>query len=148
MKPAEKRSLRNRAERGETRRCAVQVKAECEPGEVHTNGDGLGIQIKEEPLPREIGERHDGDSSSCSDAKPDTATPGSGVRVKDEWDSEPRPRCELGEAAVKEESEPWIKEEGGREEEAGDAGNIQEDGGEGEQVCTGRSQWFGVVWVQ
>lgn len=150
MKSAKKKSLRNKAKRGEKQPDEVTVKTECESEEgsheVYTNGDGLNIQIKEEPHSQEISEESKGDSpSSCVDTKPDTVTPGSDVHlqqghIKDEHDSDHQLEYEFTEAAVKEEAESVIKEERDREEEADDAGNIKKDGGEGEEVCTGMSQ--------
>lgn len=185
MKSAKKKSLRNKAKRGEKQHDVVVVKTESEleedsrdvytngdglvvktesgleedtlevytngdgliikteseleedSQEVNASGDGLNIQIKEEPHSQEIGEeqQHNGDSSSCSDTKPDTVASWSGVHhhqalVKDECDSDHQPHNEFTETAVKEESESWIKEERDGEEEAE----------EGEGICTGSSQ--------
>lgn len=158
MKSAKKKSLLNKAKRGEKQHDAVTVKTEYEAqleGEMeedvkegYTNGEGLNIQIKEEPHSQEIGEEHrGGDASSCFDTKPDTVTFRPDVHhqhghVKDEPDSDHQPEYEFTagyEAAVKEESDSWIKEERDCEQEAEDAGNIQEGNGEEEEVCTGRS---------
>lgn len=145
MKSAKKKSLRNKAKRGEKQHDMVIVKTESELEEgsdqVYTNGDGFNIQIKEEPHSQEISGGHSGDPTSCADTKPDTVTSRSDVQhqqahVKEECESDHQPEYEF--AAVKEESESWIKEERGGEEEAGDAGNLQEDYEEEQQVCTGR----------
>lgn len=149
MKSAKKKSLLHKAKRGEKRHDAVTVKTECEAeldGEVqeedvkegYINGDGLNIQIKEEPHSQEISEEHgEGDTACCFDTKPDTGTLKADLEhLKDEPDSDPQPEFELTagyEAAVKEESNSWIKEE------AEDGANIQEDDGEQEQVCTGKN---------
>lgn len=158
MKSAKKKSLLNKAKKGEKQHNAVIVKTEYEAqldGEVeedvkegYTNGDGLNIQIKEEPHSLEISEEHRGDTSSCFDTKPDSLTFRPDVHLqqghlKDEPDSDRQPEYEFTaeyEAAVKEESDSWIKEERDIEEEAENAGNIQEDYGEEEEICTGRSQ--------
>lgn len=161
MKSAKKKSLLNKAKRGEKQHDAVTVKTEYEAqleGEMeedvkegYTNGDGLNIQIKEEPHSQEIGEEHrGGDASSCFDTKPDTVTFRPDVHhqhghVKDEPDSDHQPEYEFTagyEAAVKEESDSWIKEERDCEQEAEDAGNIQEGNGEEEEVCTESSSEF------
>lgn len=153
MKPAKKKSLRNKATRGEKQQDMVIVKTESElqegSNEAYTNGDGFNIQIKEEPHPQEISEEHGGDPTSCSDTKPDTLTSRSDVQhqqahIKEEEEeecgSDRLPECESTGAAVKEESESWIKEERGGEEEGEDAGNLQGDYEEGQEGCTGRSR--------
>lgn len=161
MKSAKKKSLLNKAKRGEKQHDAVTVKTEYEAqleGEMeedvkegYTNGEGLNIQIKEEPHSQEIGEEHrGGDASSCFDTKPDTVAFRPDVHhqhghVKDEPDSDHQPEYEFTagyEAAVKEESDSWIKEERDCEQEAEDAGNIQEGNGEEEEVCTESSSEF------
>lgn len=117
--------------------------------EVYTNGDGLHVQIKEEPQSQEISEEHsDWDTSGCVDTKPDPDTARSDVDLqlgptKDEYDSDHQSQCELSGAAVKEESESWVKEEDrDSEEEAEDPGKIQGDDEEGEAMCTGRRRSF------
>lgn len=144
MKSAKKKSLRKQTkteEKQQDHMIIVKTESEHENG-IHMNGDGLDIQIKEEPYSHEISEEHNGDSSGCSDTKPDTVTLTSDIHdeqahIKEECDSDHQPEYEFTEAAVKEESEPWIKEEeGDSEEEAVEAE-------ENEGVCTGREQEFG-----
>lgn len=139
MKSAKRKSLRNKAKRGEKQLNVVTVKTESEleegSHEVYINGDGLNIEIKEEPHSPEISEEHNGDLSSCSDTKPDTVTyrsdvPHQQAHIKEECDSDNQPEYEFTEAAVKEESESWIKEERDSEGAAE----------EREEVCTGRRQ--------
>lgn len=153
-KSAKKNSLLNKAKIGDEQHDAVTVKTEhqseldgdAEQGsnEVYTNGDGLSIQIKEEPHSQEISEEYsDRDTSSCLDTKPDTVTSKSNVHhqqghIKDECDSDHQSEYEFTGAAVKEESESWIKEDRDRKEEAEDPGNIQGDHGGGEEFCKGR----------
>lgn len=154
MKMKSAKSLLNKAKRGANQRDVVKVKteydSELEGGEeegsceVHTNGGGLNIQIKEEPHAQEISEEHNGGSLSCLDTKPDTLACRSDVHhqqglIKDECDSDHQSEYDFTEAAVKEESESWIKEEGDSKEEEEETDNIQEDYGEGEELCTGRS---------
>lgn len=147
MKSAKKKSLLNNAKTAEKQDGEYELKLEEDSYEVYTNGGGLNILIKEEPLSQEISEEQNGDSSSSCllDTKPDiTVASWSDVHyqqglIKDECDSDHQPEYEFTETAVKEETESWIKEERDCEEEA--ASNIQEDYGEGEEVCTatGRS---------
>lgn len=149
MKSVKKKSLLNKAKRGERQHGLVIVKTEnqselngeVEEGssEVYSNGDGLNVQIKEEPHAQEICGEHNGDTSSCPDTKPDTVTLRSDVHhpqghIKEECDSDHQPEYEFTGAAFKEES---IKEERDCEEEAEDVGNMQE-----EEVCTGRNQFI------
>lgn len=160
MKSAKKKSLLNKAKRGEKQHDAVTVKTEYEAQldgegeedvkEGYINGDGLNIQIKEEPHSQEISEEYrEEDTSSGFDTKPDTGSLKPDIdhqqgHLKEEPDSDPQPESEVTagyQAAVKEESDSWIKEERDcAEEEAEDAANIQEDNGEQEQICTGRNQ--------
>ncbi|XP_062255929.1 oocyte zinc finger protein XlCOF6 isoform X2 [Platichthys flesus] len=154
MKSSKKKSRLNKAKEEETQHYEVIVKSESEPGpdieeeeagDVYTNGDGLSIRIKEEPNAQEICEEAGGDTSSSSGFRPDSVTSLSDVEhpqghVKEEGHSpDHQPQCELTGAAVKEEAESWIKEERDREEEAGD---IQEDYEEGEEVSTESSSEF------
>ncbi|XP_068615131.1 gastrula zinc finger protein XlCGF57.1-like [Brachionichthys hirsutus] len=99
------------------------IKTECdfrdEYHEVHIHEDCLDIPIKEEPHLQLISEENNGDSSSCSDTKPQTGTStpdiqDQQVNVKEECYSDHQPEYES--TAVKEESESWIKDED--EEEA------------------------------
>lgn len=122
--------------------------AENGSSEVCTNGDGLNIQIKEEPHSQEISEEYsDRDTSSCLDTKLETVTSRSEVHhqqghVKDECDSDHQSEYELGGVAVKQESEPWIKEDRDSEDDAEDSGKIQGDNEEGEELCTGRTPYL------
>lgn len=154
MKSAKKKSSPNKTKTDAKQGDLVIVKTEDElqvDGEVEedckeccSNGDGLNIQIKEEPHSQEIGEEHYGDTLRCLDTMPDNVTPKLDdwhqlEHLKSESDSDQQPGYELTadyDAVVKEES--WIKEEGDSGEEAQDASNNQED--DGEEVCTGRSQ--------
>lgn len=117
MKSA-KKSLQNKNKAGEERQVPVVVKTESELEEdPHgVRGDGFNVQIKEEPHSQEISE--DGDLSNCPDTKPGT---GSDIQeqehMKEECDSD----------HVKEELEPWLKEERDSEGEAE----------EQDEVCTG-----------
>ena len=118
----------------------VKTESEHENG-IHMNGVGLDIQIKEEPYSHEISEEHNGDSSGCSDTKPDTVTLTSDIHdeqahIKEECDHQPE--YEFTEAAVKEESEPWIKEEEGDSEEEAVEAEENEEADENEGVCTGK----------
>lgn len=127
MKPGKKKSLRNKAKRGEKLEDVDIAKTESELEEgshdVCINTDGLNIQIKEEPDSQDISEKYNEDAS---DAKPDTLASRSGVHLKEESDH--KPEYEFTEAAVKEESESWIKEERDSEEEAEET----------EEVCIGK----------
>lgn len=150
-----KTSSLNKAKKREEHDVMVIVKTENEleldgdaekgSSEVYTNGDGLNIQIKEEPHSQEISEEYsDRDASSCSDTKLETVTSRTEVhhqlgRVKDECDSDHQSEYELGGAAVKQESESWIKEDRDSEDEAEDPGKIQGGDEEGEELSTGRS---------
>lgn len=142
-----KKSLKNKPKKGEKQQeDVVKVKTESELeeeeegfNEVYINGDGLNIQIKEEPHSQEISVEHNGDPSSCSDTKADTETSRPDFHhqhqqghIKEECDSDHLPEYDFTEAAVKEESESWIKEEKDSEEEAE----------EREGVCRGRGHSF------
>lgn len=126
MKPAKKKSPRNKARRGEKQEDVDTVKTEPESEEasrdVCIDTDGLNIQIKEEPDSQDFSEEHN------EDTKPDTLASRSGVHIKEESDSDHKPEYEFTEAAVKEEPESWIKEERDSEEEAE------------EEVCIGKRQ--------
>ncbi|XP_026173706.1 gastrula zinc finger protein XlCGF57.1 isoform X2 [Mastacembelus armatus] len=129
--PAKSKYLLKKAHRGERQHDVDIVKSENESepthelkedsSETNTNGDGLNIQIKEEPHCQEISEWQDGDSG-CTDTKPDTGTLG---HIKDECDCDHQPEYEFTKAAVKEESESWIKQDRADEEEAAHSGNTQ-----------------------
>lgn len=142
MKSTKKKSLQNKAKRGEKQHDVLVVKTECEPEEEVslTNGAGLIIQIKEEPLSLEISEEHNGPSSCCSDTKDGTEAcrPDVQQHIKEESDSEHHP--DLTEAAVKEEPESGIKEETHIEQQRGGEAtiHIKGDYGEGEKDCKGR----------
>ncbi len=111
----------------------VKTESELEEGlpEVYINGDGLSIQVKEEPHSQEISVELNGDPPSSPDTKPDVVTPRSDVyhqykqaHIKEECDSDHLPEYEFFEAAVKEESESWIKEERDGYEEAEERGEV------------------------
>ncbi|KAF3839322.1 hypothetical protein F7725_018039, partial [Dissostichus mawsoni] len=146
MKSTKKKSLQNKAKRGEKQHDVLVVKTECEPEEeVHlTNGAGLTIQIKEEPLSQEISEEHNEPSSCCSDTKDGTEAcrPDVQQHIKEECDSEHHP--DLTEAAVKEEPESGIKEETHIEQQRGGEAtiHIKGDYGEGVKDCKESSSDF------
>lgn len=143
------KAAKKQARRGENPADEITVKTEYEPEQeaegdeggsqyVYTNGDGLNIQIKEEPDSQEISEEHSRDTSSYSDINGDTVTSGSDCQghIKDECNYDHCSEYDFTEAAVKEESDSWIKEEGDSDEEVDDAGDIQDEFEE-EEVCTG-----------
>lgn len=89
----------------------VTVKAETESEEalkVCVGEDGLDIQIKEEPDSQEIGEEHNGDTSDCKSGTGTSESDQPEEYIKEGRDS----------IHVKEEEEPWLKEERDSEEEA------------------------------
>lgn len=150
------KSAKEKARKGRKKRTdAISVKPECEVEQEtvaeeddYTNGDDLKILIKEEPHTLEISEHHSGDTSSYFETKFDSVKDGDDPhrRLKVECDSDQEPEYEFTDAAVKEESDSWLKEEHQSEEEveeevedAEDEANIQEDSEEGEEICTGTS---------
>lgn len=113
MKSTKKKSLLNKTKTVGQQQDPVIVKTESGvqlgSHQASIHGDGLNIQIKEEPHSQEICEVHNGEPSGCPDTKPDTVTSGSEVNhqqehIKEECDSE----------HVKVEPELWLKEEIGR----------------------------------
>lgn len=127
MKSNKKKSLRNKTKTAGQQQELVIVKTESglqeDSHQASLHGDGLNIQIKEEPHSQEICEVHNGEPSSCSDTKPDIVTSGSEVNhqqelIKEECDSE----------HVKVEPALWLKEEKDSEGEAE----------EGKEQCAGR----------
>lgn len=161
MKESDQKSLLNKAHKQEEHHDVVIVKTEnefeldgdAEKGfsELYTNGDGLNIQIKEEPQSEEISEENsDRDTSSCSDSKPEPVTSRSDLHhqqshIKAESDSDRESEYELSGAAVKQEAESWIKEDRDSEDEAEDPGKMQGDNEEGEELCTGTLCCFFLV---
>lgn len=146
MKKSARSSSLHKAKREEAQHDVVKLKRENESeqddSEVYTNAHGLNIQIKEEPRSQEICEEHnDRDASRCLDTKPDTVASRSKDQhqqghVKDECDSD-RSEDEVTGAAVKEESESWIKVDEDIKEEPEDPDNIQEYNEEGDELCKG-----------
>lgn len=122
MKSA-KKSLQIKNKAGEEQQVPVVVKteSELEEGSHEVRGDGFNVQIKEEPHSQEISEDHNGDLSHCPDTKPGTVSSGSDIQEQEHMKEE----CDSGH--VKEELEPWLKEERDSEGEAE----------EQDEVCTG-----------
>lgn len=93
----------------------VTVKAESESEEafeVCVGEDGFHIQIKEEPHSQEIGEEQGEDTSDC---KSGTVTSDSDDHQQEEYIKE-----EHHSFHVKEEEEPWLKDERDSDEEEAD----------------------------
>ncbi|XP_068180499.1 tigger transposable element-derived protein 1-like isoform X2 [Antennarius striatus] len=113
------------AENREEQQGEAMIKTECEYEdnyhEIHIQRDDFSIQIKEEPHLLLVSEGNNGDSSSCSDIKPDTRTctpdiQNQQVNVKQECDSNHQPENKSTDVAVGEELESWIKDERDEEE--------------------------------
>lgn len=135
MKSTKKKSLLNKTKTAGQQQDLVIVKTESDVQEdshpASMYGDGLNIQIKEEPHSQEICEVRNGEPSSCSDTKADIVTSGSEVNhqqqhIKEECDS----------VHVKVEPELWLKEEKDSEGEEE----------EGKEQCPGRGNSLSPHW--
>ncbi|KAM9309108.1 uncharacterized protein KZ484_025198 isoform 2-T2 [Pholidichthys leucotaenia] len=123
-KRAKREKTRHRHDVSKTEAELLSNDANAEEGfiKVNTIGQGLNVQIKEEPQPQEICDYTDA-GTGCLHAQ---------GQIKGESDH--LTEYDFSEAAaVKQEPEPWVKEEQQEEEEAS---NIQADLEEGAEVCT------------
>ncbi|KAM9310834.1 uncharacterized protein KZ484_026650 isoform 2-T2 [Pholidichthys leucotaenia] len=122
-----KKATKKRAKREKTRHDVSKTEAELLSNDANaeegfTIGQGLNVQIKEEPQPQEI----------CDYTDAGTGCLHTQGQIKGESDH--LTEYDFSEAAaVKQEPEPWVKEEQQEEEEAS---NIQADLEEGAEVCT------------